>query len=113
MDEAGIGRAHLVGNSLGGFVALQLAARGRAESVVALAPARGWATADASWRETVGSFATLHEGAVAAAPHAGAIAATAEGRRRATSLIAEALGPHPRRARRPPGARRRAATSPG
>jgi pimeloyl-ACP methyl ester carboxylesterase len=41
MDEAGIGRAHLVGNSLGGFVALQLAARGRAESVVALAPAGG------------------------------------------------------------------------
>jgi pimeloyl-ACP methyl ester carboxylesterase len=89
MDEAGIGRAHLVGNSLGGFVALQLAARGRAESVVALAPAGGWAADDASWRETVGSFATLHEGALAAAPHAGAIAATAEGRRRATSLIAE------------------------
>src|SRR4051794_18529541 len=35
MDEAGWTTAHLVGNSLGGFVALQLAARGRAQSVVA------------------------------------------------------------------------------
>ena len=42
MDEAGFGSAHMVGNSLGGYVALQLAARGRAESVVALAPAGGW-----------------------------------------------------------------------
>src|SRR4051794_40729900 len=38
MDEAGMATAHLAGNSLGGHVALQLAARGRAESVIALAP---------------------------------------------------------------------------
>ena len=43
MDEAGFETAHMVGNSLGGFVALQLAARGRARSVVAFAPAGGWA----------------------------------------------------------------------
>src|SRR5689334_6823259 len=30
MDVAGIDRAHFAGNSLGGFVALQLAVRGRA-----------------------------------------------------------------------------------
>ena len=30
MDEAAFATAHLVGNSLGGYVALQLAARGRA-----------------------------------------------------------------------------------
>jgi pimeloyl-ACP methyl ester carboxylesterase len=41
MDEAGVQRAHIVGNSLGGYVALLLATRGRAESVVALAPAGG------------------------------------------------------------------------
>ena len=41
MDEAGVQRAHLVGNSLGGYVALVLATRGRAETVVALAPAGG------------------------------------------------------------------------
>ena len=43
LDEAGFERAHIAGNSLGGYVALQLAARGRAETVVALAPAGGWA----------------------------------------------------------------------
>jgi pimeloyl-ACP methyl ester carboxylesterase len=42
LDEAGVDRAHLVGNSLGGWLALELAARGRALSVTALAPAFGW-----------------------------------------------------------------------
>jgi pimeloyl-ACP methyl ester carboxylesterase len=42
MDKAGIEKAHLVGNSLGGWLALELAHRGRALSVVALSPAGGW-----------------------------------------------------------------------
>ncbi|HWH15725.1 MAG TPA: alpha/beta fold hydrolase, partial [Miltoncostaeaceae bacterium] len=46
MDDAGMPRAHLVGNSLGGWLALALAARGRALSVVALAPAGGWEPGD-------------------------------------------------------------------
>ena len=46
LDAHGIERAHIAGNSLGGYVALQLAARGRARSVVALAPAGGWAKGD-------------------------------------------------------------------
>jgi len=41
MDEAGVERAHIVGNSLGGYLALVLATRGRAKTVVALAPAGG------------------------------------------------------------------------
>ena len=45
LDSAGIGSAHLVGNSLGGWIALELARRGRAESVLALSPAGGWARA--------------------------------------------------------------------
>ena len=52
MDEAGFATAHIAGNSLGGFLALQLAARGRAESVVALAPAGGWAEGDDSFTDT-------------------------------------------------------------
>src|SRR3954467_10212641 len=42
MDEGGIETAHIGGNSLGGYMALRLAERGRARSVVALAPAGGW-----------------------------------------------------------------------
>lgn len=44
LDELGIDRApHVVGNSLGGWAALELARRGRARSVVALSPAGAWA----------------------------------------------------------------------
>ncbi len=87
MDAAGLRTAHVAGNSLGGFVALQLAARGRAESVVALAPAGGWAKEDQSWRATMQYFADMHEGSKAAAPHAEALVATPEGRRRVTELV--------------------------
>ena len=88
MDDAGFGTAHIVGNSLGGFVSLQLAARGRAESVVALAPAGGWAEGDESLKETVEFLATTQELLKAAAPYAEAIVASADGRRRATEFIA-------------------------
>jgi pimeloyl-ACP methyl ester carboxylesterase len=42
MDEAGWDTAHVVGNSLGGWVALELERRGRARTVTAIAPAGGW-----------------------------------------------------------------------
>jgi pimeloyl-ACP methyl ester carboxylesterase len=87
MDEAGFETAHLVGNSLGGYVALQLAARGRAESVVALAPAGGWAVGDESFRETLRFFETLYAQLQPLAAHADAIASTPEGRRGATRAI--------------------------
>jgi pimeloyl-ACP methyl ester carboxylesterase len=87
MDAAGFDAAHLVGSSLGGFVALQLAARGRARSVVAFAPAGGWARDDTLLPEVLARQAQLHEQARATAPHAEAIVATAEGRRRATRLV--------------------------
>jgi pimeloyl-ACP methyl ester carboxylesterase len=38
MDEHGFQTAHLVGNSLGGWIALELARRGRARTCVALSP---------------------------------------------------------------------------
>jgi pimeloyl-ACP methyl ester carboxylesterase len=87
MDAAGFATAHIAGNSLGGYVALQLAARGRAQTVVALAPAGGWAPGDESWRETLAFQSRLIEQAKAAAPHARAILSTPEGRRRATKFI--------------------------
>ena len=87
MDDAGFASAHIVGNSLGGYVALQLASRGRARSVVAFAPAGGWAEGDESFRKTLHAQAKMHEAMKAAAPFADAIVASAEGRRRATELI--------------------------
>jgi pimeloyl-ACP methyl ester carboxylesterase len=84
LDDAGFDTAHIVGNSLGGWVALQLAARGRARSVVALAPAGGWALGDDSYLETLAYFETMQEQLRRAAPHAEALLSTPEGRRAAT-----------------------------
>lgn len=42
LDDLGIDTAHIVGNSMGGAVAVALAARGRARTVVGLSPAGGW-----------------------------------------------------------------------
>ena len=42
LDGLGVGTAHLAGNSMGGALALELAKRGRARSVVALSPGGGW-----------------------------------------------------------------------
>ncbi len=42
MDAAGWSTAHVAGGSLGGWLALELARRGRARSVTAIAPACGW-----------------------------------------------------------------------
>ncbi len=48
LDELGLDRVHLAGNSLGGWMALELARRGRAKSVCALSPAGFW---DDDWAE--------------------------------------------------------------
>ena len=42
LDALGLKTAHLAGNSMGGWVALELARRGRARSVCALSPAGTW-----------------------------------------------------------------------
>ncbi|MGH2943791.1 MAG: alpha/beta fold hydrolase, partial [Solirubrobacteraceae bacterium] len=88
MDDAGFETAHIVGNSLGGYVALQLAARGRATSVVALAPAGGWAVGDESYKDTARFFATMQAQLKAAAPYVDSIVASSAGRRQATRFIA-------------------------
>ena len=43
LDSLAIGKAHLVGNSMGGWMALELARRDRALSVCAISPAGMWA----------------------------------------------------------------------
>jgi pimeloyl-ACP methyl ester carboxylesterase len=48
LNEHGLQRPHLAGNSTGGFVALELARRGRSATVCALSPAGFWSTGDGS-----------------------------------------------------------------
>ena len=88
MDEAGFETAHFAGNSLGGYMALHLAARGRARSVVALAPSGGWAEGDDSWGETLDYFEEM-QGLLRNAIQAIELIVTSpQGRRRATEYIA-------------------------
>jgi pimeloyl-ACP methyl ester carboxylesterase len=87
MSQAGFETAHIVGNSLGGYLALELAARGRARTVVAFAPAGGWARGDRSWEELLRFQLGLRDAMKAAAPHADALVSSAAGRRRATEYI--------------------------
>jgi pimeloyl-ACP methyl ester carboxylesterase len=42
IDELGLERPHLAGNSMGGWMAIELARRGRARSVCALSPSGAW-----------------------------------------------------------------------
>jgi pimeloyl-ACP methyl ester carboxylesterase len=84
MDEADVQDAHIVGNSLGGYVALQLATRGRARSVVALAPAGGWPPGDPGFDQSQQFFREMHMALDAALPRAQRIVSSPQGRRRAT-----------------------------
>ena len=46
LDDRGVDTAHVAGNSMGGALALELAKRGRARSVVAISPGGGWREGD-------------------------------------------------------------------
>lgn len=84
LDARGLATAHVAGNSLGGYLALKLAERGRARSVVALAPA-----SDAASAAVLDTQAGLQAQARALAGTIDALARTPEGRRRATALLVE------------------------
>lgn len=60
MDAAGWPTAHLAGNSYGGWLALELALRGRARSVVALCPAGGWEQGSKEAAHVYGYFERSH-----------------------------------------------------
>lgn len=46
LDECGLDRPHLAGNSMGAFMAIELARRGRAATVCALSPPGLWSSGD-------------------------------------------------------------------
>ncbi len=60
-DALGIGRFHVVGSSMGGGIALELGARGRALSVTAFSPIGFWGAPGLAWCRgvvrTLGAFA--------------------------------------------------------
>jgi pimeloyl-ACP methyl ester carboxylesterase len=56
MDELGWATAHIVGNSLGGWVSFELERRGRARSITAIAPAGGWSDLSPVKFEIVAKF---------------------------------------------------------
>ncbi|GJF17307.1 alpha/beta hydrolase [Mycolicibacterium cyprinidarum] len=56
MDLLGWQTAHIVGNSLGGWVAFELERRGRARTLTAIAPAGGWSQHSMAKYETVLKF---------------------------------------------------------
>jgi pimeloyl-ACP methyl ester carboxylesterase len=90
----GVARPHVAGNSLGGWVALELGLRGAAASVTGIAPAGLWP------EPLVPKAAIAHRLARALLPVAGRGAATRPGR----SLLLSRAVAHPRRV--PPAAAR-------
>lgn len=68
LDELGVETAHLVGNSMGGALAIELAKRGRARSVVALSPGGGWRHEEGEGARLARVFARQRRLAQTAAP---------------------------------------------
>lgn len=83
LDARGLGTVHLVGNSLGGRVALELARRGRARSVTALSPSGMALPAERAHQAALMSRARIELSALR--PAIPALARTAAGR---TALLA-------------------------
>ena len=78
LDAVGWDRPHVAGNSLGGWLALELARRGRATSTVAISPAGMWTDRERSY--TRGHLQVLHAVATAIAAYADTITRSALGR---------------------------------
>jgi pimeloyl-ACP methyl ester carboxylesterase len=81
MDEAGFETAHIVGNSLGGWVALELARRGRARSVVGLSPAGGWGAGTRAEARLRRLFTRSHKMGTRISPHLDRLLARPRARR--------------------------------
>src|ERR1700738_3302891 len=54
LDRMGLEKVHIAGNSLGGWIGIELARRGRAQSLVLLSPAGSWRSAQRIKWTTVG-----------------------------------------------------------
>lgn len=63
LDDRGLARVHVAGNSLGGWMAIELARRGRAASVCALSPAGFWTPGQTGQNRAVTAIAKSREDA--------------------------------------------------
>jgi pimeloyl-ACP methyl ester carboxylesterase len=79
LDELGLARPHVGGSSLGGRLALEVAARGRAASVTALSPAGFWVR-DRELAYVRGVFWGMQRAGAALGPAGPVLAGTAAGR---------------------------------
>ncbi|MGF6882146.1 pimeloyl-ACP methyl ester carboxylesterase [Nocardia sp. GAS34] len=85
LAETGLERAHLAGNSMGGLIALNLAARGLARSATAFSPIGFWSTPGRIWcQRSLGLSKTL---GLALRPALPAILRTPAGRTAFLSLV--------------------------
>jgi pimeloyl-ACP methyl ester carboxylesterase len=64
LDERGLDTVHVAGNSMGGWFAIELARRGRARSVCALAPAGFWTVGAPDERRATGKVRTVRQRAI-------------------------------------------------
>jgi pimeloyl-ACP methyl ester carboxylesterase len=87
LDELGWDTAHVVGNSLGGWVAFELERRGRARSLTAIAPAGGWTRYSPNKFETIAKFLAMGPALVAARLAGPRILDIPFGRRIATLMV--------------------------
>lgn len=109
LDGLGVGRAHVAGNSLGGWVALELAKRGRTLSACALSPAGFWTTAEQRYATI--SLRVSHAAATAIGPRAETLLASPRVRKASNAqLMAHADRLTPQEAA---GALQNLAASPG
>jgi pimeloyl-ACP methyl ester carboxylesterase len=87
LDELGWDTAHVVGNSLGGWVAFELERRGRARSLTAVAPAGGWTRFSPTKFETIAKFLAMGPALLAARLAGPRILDIPFGRRIATLMV--------------------------
>lgn len=109
LDGEGIGQVHVAGNSLGGWVALELAKRGRTLSACALSPAGFWTPGEQRYATI--SLRVAHAAATLVGPRAETVLANPRVRKVANAqLVAHADRMTPQQAA---GALRNLASSPG
>ena len=89
MDAQGIDKAHVAGNSLGGWIALELSRLGRTRSVCALSPAGFWTPGEQRYATI--SLRIAHAAAVLVGPRAETVLANPKVRKAANAqLVAHA-----------------------